>query len=119
MAPLGGGAVTVPPQTLEFNEGDVQAFLNEEIRHPLDLRSQNKLAITYPHLGEEKQAVEAIKNMVQRWAILASDVFEEKNLVVFGFSTWREGKRPIQWKGYFIDRKGEVEDRESVVPQRS
>lgn len=39
---------------------------------------------------------------------MTSSVFGEQYLVVFGTNTWQEKRRALQWKGYLIDRSGEV-----------
>lgn len=101
------------------NEGKTARFLAQEIRHLLDLKSLNKVAITYPHMGEERETITTIKQMVPLAAMLASNVFTERYLVIFGFDTRREGKRAILWRGHFISSKGEVEEQEIVVFQQS
>lgn len=81
------------------NEGKVGSFLAQEIRHLLDLKSVNNIAITYPHVGEERETIDAIRQMVPRTGMLASGVFVESYLIIFGFDTRRETKRAVLWRG--------------------
>lgn len=101
------------------NEGRVRNFLQEEIHHLLDVKGQNKIGITYPHVGEEKELVDAIQSAVQQASITASPAFGDNYLIILGFDTRQAGKRVIQWKGWFISARGEMEEREKVVAQRS
>lgn len=97
------------------NERRTEDFVAQEMHRLLDLKSLNKVAITYPHAGEERETIEAIRAMIPRGAMLASDTFFENYLIIFGFDTRHKARRAILWRGYSINRKGEVDERERVV----
>lgn len=81
-------------------------FFNSEIRHLLDVKAENKIAITYPSSGEEQDLIAEIKERIGSYAIKLSAYFEQY-LVMFGFAVTKQGKRAIRFKGYIFDRNGE------------
>lgn len=102
------------------NKGNVERFVKEEIAHLADLKSMNKIAITYPATGEETLILEAIQNEIQKRIIITSNSFGENYLIIFGFPTWHMKKRAIRWNGYFFNQAAKPGDnKERVVFQRS
>lgn len=102
------------------NSHDIKEFLAKEMQHLVDIKAQTKVAIAYPHAGEETWALSEVRKLIQNVTNMTSSVFGEDYLLVFGSNTWQERKRAIQWKGYFIDRSGEIQTQlERVVRQAS
>jgi hypothetical protein len=101
------------------NKGDVNSFVDQEMAHLTDLKSINKVAITYPPSGEEKRTLEAIENVIKTRISVTATGLGEDYLIIFGFTTSQSGKRAVRWNGYFFDSNGKLRDnREKVVPQR-
>ena len=102
------------------NKGDAEKFVKEEIDHLADLKSVNKVAITYPPIGEEKRTLEAIGNVIQKRFFVTSQMPGENYLIIFGFATSQLKKRAIRWNGHFFSSEGKLRDsREKVVFQKS
>ncbi|MCI0407281.1 MAG: hypothetical protein L0191_01745 [Acidobacteria bacterium] len=97
------------------NSHDMKEFLANEMQHLVDIKAQTKVAIGYPHAGEETWALAEIRKLIQGIINMTSNVFGEQYLVMFGTSTWHEKRRAIQWKGYIIDRSGEIQARLEYV----
>jgi len=96
----------------------VESFVKGEMSHLADLKSVNKVAITYPHAGEETRILEAVRATISQRIMLTSNAFRENYLVIFGFPTWQAKKRAIRWNGYFLNQEGKIEDsKEKVVFQ--
>lgn len=94
------------------NTGDVKAFLEQEIQHLVDLKADNKIAITYPYIGDEERLMRGVHDIIR------SDLRrkDERYLVLLGFPT-RTGESPapaILFKGHLIDSSG----REESVKQK-
>lgn len=101
------------------NSHDMREFIAQEMGHLVDLKALVKVAIAYPHAGEEKTTLDEIVLLIQQRAIMTSDIFGERYLILFGFNTLQERKPAILWKGYFLDRVGKiVDERQRVVFQR-
>jgi len=98
------------------NTGSVRPFLEQEVRHLVDLKADNKIAITYPHIGDEETLMRGVYDLVK------SDMRrrDEKYLVLLGFAT-KTGEPPtpaILFKGHFIDVSGnETLVRQKVIKQ--
>lgn len=102
------------------NSHDIKDFLAKEMQHLADIKAETKVAIAYPHAGEETWALAEVRKLIQGVTNMTSNVFGEQYLLVFGSNTWQEKKRAIQWKGYFVDRAGEIQAQlERVVRQGS
>jgi hypothetical protein len=100
------------------NSHDIKDFLAKEMQHLVDIKAETKVAIAYPHAGEETSALAEIRKLIQVVTNMTSNVFGEQYLLVFGMNTWQEKRRAIQWKAYFMDRSGEIQgQREHVVRQ--
>ena len=100
------------------NKGDVESFVKGEISHLADLKSLNKVAVTYPHAGEETRILEAVKTVIGQRVNVSSNTFGEDYLIIFGFPTWQSKHRAIRWNGYFLNNEGKLLDsREKVVSQ--
>jgi len=98
------------------NTGNVKPFLEQEIQHLIDLKADNKIAITYPHVGDEEKLVRSVCDSVR------SDFRHQKEnyLLLLGFAT-RTGEQAAQAilvKGHFIDSLGrETSSRQKVILQ--
>ncbi len=102
------------------NSHDMGEFLGKEMQHLIDLKAEVKVAIAYPHAGEETECLKEIARLIQRVVNMTTNVFAEDYLVIFGFDTRREKKPAIRWNGYILNRAGEIQDQlEKVVRQRS
>jgi hypothetical protein len=100
------------------NSHDIKEFLGKEMQHLVDIKAEAKVAIAYPHAGEETWALSEVRKLIQGVTNMTSNVFGEQYLLVLGSNTWQERKRAIQWKGHFIDRSGETHAQlERVVRQ--
>lgn len=100
------------------NSHNMGEFLRKEMQHLVDLKAQVKVAIAYPHAGEETESLKEIARLIQQVVNMTTDIFGEDYLIVFGFDTWRDRKPAIQWKGYILNRLGEVQGPlERIVPQ--
>ena len=102
------------------NKSDVDEFLNKEVQHLIDIEAENKIAITYPPLGEEGELIEKVREKIRRCGKKLRTL--EDYLIVFGFSTSKKvnGKRrrAILFKGYRIDSTGGIKNRyERVILQ--
>jgi len=86
------------------NTGTVKTFLEQEVRHLIDLKADNKIAITYPHIGDEERLMQAVSDSV-RLDLRRQD---EHYLILLGYAT-RTGEPAapaILFKGHFIDSSG-------------
>ena len=85
----------------------VNAILADEISHLVDIKARIKVGIFYPSPGDEAALLEGIAKMIR---IQSDDVRlgKEEYLVILGYTTTREGKRVIQFKGFIFDNKGEI-----------
>jgi len=98
------------------NTGNVKPFLKQEIQHLIDLKADNKIAITYPHIGDEETLVRGVCDAIK------TDVRQrgEEYLLLLGFAT-RTGDPPmpaILIKGHFIDSSGnEKTSKQRVILQ--
>src|SRR5574337_1765116 len=102
------------------NTHDIREFINKEVQHLVDVKAEAKVAIAYPHMGEETSALAEITTKIQRAANMTAELSGETYLLVFGANTWQEKKKAIRWKGYVINRLGVMQNQlEKVVPQAS
>lgn len=81
-------------------------FLREEIQHLLDIKADNKIAITYPRLGEEEELVSKVKERIKQYA--RKLVPFEDYLLILGFTTRKGRKLAIRFKGYLFNKDGEL-----------
>lgn len=101
----------------ENQENRVDVLIENEVQNLVDLRARNKVAIFYPNLGDENVLLDKIRKAIKR--VSEQCRFEEKYVFVLGFATRKEGKKAILWKGYFLDKTGEVTSmKERVTFQR-
>lgn len=100
------------------NSHDIKEFISKEIRHLVDLKAEAKVGVAYPHMGEETNALSEISRIIQGAANMTAELFGENYLLIFGSNTWQGKKQAIQWKGYLLNRLGQMQNRlEKVVPQ--
>jgi len=98
------------------NQRDVKTFLTQEIQHLIDMKADNKIAITYPHIGREEPLIADICNRI-RWCIRKTE--SEKYLVILGYPTKMRRKSAINFKGYIIDDTGnELKRTDSTIYQK-
>ena len=67
------------------NRCKIDEFLTKQIQRLIDVKADNKIAITYPTLGEESNLIERIRDKIENCARRYST--SENYLIVFGFST--------------------------------
>ncbi len=91
------------------NERDVKEFLDKEIRHLVDLKADNKIAITYPALADEMSLISEIQQLI---GASGRRMNNENYLIILGFTA---SKKALRFKGYFFnnagDRQGEPKDK--------
>lgn len=94
------------------NKSDVEEFLKKEVKHLIDIKADNKIAITYPPLGEESELIEKVREKIGNCGRKLGT--SEDYLIVFGFSTSKKvtgrKRRAILFKGYLIDSSGRTKD---------
>ena len=88
-----------------FSLGD---FLKSEVLHLLDIKADNKIAITYPQSGEEELIIK-VSEKIKSYPTKLSE-YSERYLLILGFSTRKRGKPAVRFKGYLFDNKGELKD---------
>ena len=101
----------------EASENRVDALVSEEIQNLVDIRARNKIAIFYPTLGDEANLLDKIQKKIK--SVSEQYRLEEKYLVILGYTTTKEGKRAIAWKGFLFDKSGNLTQRkERVIMQK-
>jgi len=104
------------------NECKIAEFLSKEIQHLIDVKADNKIAITYPTLGDESDLVGIIQEKIKSAKRKLST--PENYLLIFGFSTTKtvngRKRRAIKFKAYYIQQDGELlsTDEETVLQGR-
>lgn len=101
-----------PYQSIELvveheNQFALDEFLKGEIQHLLDIKAENKIAITYPPSGDEARLFRDVKNRIKCYA--RKDPSENYRLIL-GFPTRKSRRLAIRFKGYLFDGKGELTD---------
>lgn len=95
----------------------IEEFLTKEIQHLIDVKAENKIAITYPAQGDAKDLIQTIQNMIRANPLRLST--SEKYLIVFGFRTWKtidgRKRRVILFKAYYIGPDGETLDTDERI----
>ena len=98
------------------NQRNIKNFLTQEVQHLIDIKADNKIAITYPYIGQEKRLVADICNRI-RWCIRKTQ--SEEYLIILGYPTKIEKKPAINFKGYIINDKGnELKRIDSTIHQK-
>lgn len=101
------------------NERNNEKFLAKEVKHLIDVKAYNKMAIYYPNLGDAKDLVNVIQNKIRNSMKLT---VPENYLIVFGYTTRKRrngrSRRAIQFKAYYLNQDGEIiKEDERVVLQ--
>ena len=101
------------------NRCKIDEFLTKEIQHLIDVKADNKIAITYPTLGEESNLIEGIRDKIKNCSRRLST--SENYLIVFGFSTSKRKfergakRRAIAFKAYYIEQGGRISKTDEKV----
>lgn len=99
------------------NKCKINDFLSKEIQHLIDVKADNKIAITYPTLGEESDLIEGIRNKIKRSARRLST--SENYLIIFGFSTTKSKngrkRRAVKFNAYYITQDGKLSKKDEKV----
>lgn len=91
------------------NVFNLKDFLKSEISHLLDIKADNKVAITYPQSGEGKELVSEVREKIKSYPTKLSE-YSERYLLILGFATRKSGKPAIRFKGYLFDNNGELKN---------
>lgn len=94
---------------LEHEHGtDVNELLTHEVAHLVDLRAKQKVGIFYPNLGDENDLMEGIKKRISSVGLFFP--LQEEYMFILGFSTRKQGRPAIKFKGYILDKTGKQTD---------
>jgi hypothetical protein len=101
------------------NKRNNERFLAEEVKHLIDVKAINKIAIYYPNLGEAKDLVNEIQHKIKNSMKLT---VSENYLIIFGYMTRKRSKgrskRAILFKAHYMNQDGEIiKEDERVVFQ--
>jgi len=92
------------------NDFNFESFLGSEIQHLLDIKAENKIAITYPPVGDENRLIREVHERIKKYFLKSH--LSELYLLILGFPTRKrpkgveKTKLAIRFKGYMFNNKG-------------
>jgi len=95
----------------------VREILADEVSQLVDIKARYKIGIFYPSPGDEAALLDGIAKMIGSQSDSVRQK-QEEYLIILGYTTTKEGRRVIQFKGFIFDNKGQVTDKlERMISQ--